>query len=68
MVEESNFPAMKPAIIESLTTPKLQKRYNASLNRRQRTKQAAALRPKHEIHRKLKMPRVEGLLELLVMT
>ncbi|WP_238930636.1 hypothetical protein, partial [Vibrio sp. S9_S30] len=34
------------------------KRYNASLNRRQRTNQAAALRLKHENHRKPKMPRV----------
>ncbi|CCN37507.1 conserved hypothetical protein [Vibrio nigripulchritudo AM115] len=32
--------------------------HNARLSRRQRTKQAAALRLKHKIHRKLKMLRI----------
>ncbi|WP_342029505.1 hypothetical protein, partial [Vibrio sp. S9_S30] len=58
MVEESNSKTLKPATFESLTTLESSKRYNASLNRRQRTNQAAALRLKHENHRKPKMPRV----------
>ncbi|WP_342029507.1 hypothetical protein, partial [Vibrio sp. S9_S30] len=57
-VEESNSKTQKPATFENLTTLESSKRYNASLNRRQRTNQAAALRLKHENHRKPKMPRV----------
>ncbi|WP_284190153.1 hypothetical protein, partial [Vibrio penaeicida] len=41
LVEKANSKTRKPAIFENLTTLKLSKRYNASLNRRQRTKQAA---------------------------
>ncbi|RTZ23433.1 hypothetical protein EKN09_08910 [Vibrio penaeicida] len=40
--------------------------HNASLNRRQRTKQAVALRLKHLNHRKPKMPRVVCRLEAFV--
>ncbi|WP_238930646.1 hypothetical protein, partial [Vibrio sp. S9_S30] len=45
--KESSSKTLKSAIFENLTTLELSKRYNASLNRRQRTKQAAALRLKH---------------------
>ncbi|MBD1560020.1 hypothetical protein HC752_24180 [Vibrio sp. S9_S30] len=47
MVEESNSKTRKPATFDNLTTLEFSKRYNASLNRRQRTNQAAALRLKH---------------------
>ncbi|WP_342029504.1 hypothetical protein, partial [Vibrio sp. S9_S30] len=58
LVEKSNSKALKPATFENLTILEFSKRYNASLNRKQRTNQAAALRLKHSNHRKLKMPRV----------
>ncbi|PKF77234.1 hypothetical protein CW749_22965 [Vibrio sp. vnigr-6D03] len=66
LVEESNFPALKPTIFENLTTFELSKRYNAQLSSQKRTNAASASYRKHKTHRKLKMPRVFGLIELFV--
>ena len=66
MVEESNSKTRKPATFDYLTTLKLSKRYNAQLSSQKRTNVASANYPKHKTHRKLKMPRVFGLLELFV--
>ena len=56
--KESNSKTLKPATFENLTILELSKRYNASLNRRQRITQAAALRLKHHNYRKPKVPSV----------
>uniref|UniRef100_UPI00142D947F hypothetical protein n=1 Tax=Vibrio penaeicida TaxID=104609 RepID=UPI00142D947F len=67
LAEESNFETLKPAIFENLTTLELSKRYNAQLSSQKRTNAVSANYPNHKTHRKLKMPRVFGLLELFVM-
>ncbi|WP_238930632.1 hypothetical protein, partial [Vibrio sp. S9_S30] len=67
MVEESNFPALKLAIFENLTTLEFSKRYNAQLSSQKRTNTISAKHRKHKTQRKLKMPHVFGLLELFVM-
>ncbi|PKF77159.1 hypothetical protein CW749_23345 [Vibrio sp. vnigr-6D03] len=64
--KESNSKTLKPATFESLTTLELSKRYNAQLSSQKRTNVVSANYPKHKTHRKLKMPRVFGLLELFV--
>ncbi len=66
MVEESNTKTLKPATFENLTTLELSKRYNAQLSSQKRTNAASANYPKHKTQRKIKMPRVFGLLELFV--
>ncbi|PKF76261.1 hypothetical protein CW749_27945, partial [Vibrio sp. vnigr-6D03] len=66
MVEESNSKILKPATFEFLTNLELSKRYNAQLSSQKRTNAVSANYPKHKTQRKLKMPRVFGLLELFV--
>ncbi|MBD1559908.1 hypothetical protein HC752_23575, partial [Vibrio sp. S9_S30] len=66
MVEESNSKTLKPATFENLTTLELSKRYNAQLSSQKRTNATSANNRKHKTHRKLKMPRGFGLLELFV--
>ncbi|MBD1559963.1 hypothetical protein HC752_23880 [Vibrio sp. S9_S30] len=66
-VEKANSKTQKPAIFENLTTLELSKRYNAQLSSQKRTNAVSANYPKHKTQRKLKMPRVFGLLELFVM-
>ncbi|PKF76472.1 hypothetical protein CW749_26885 [Vibrio sp. vnigr-6D03] len=64
--KESNSKTLKPATFENLTTLELSKRYNAQLSSQKRTNAVSANYPKHKTQRKLKMPRVFGLLELFV--
>ncbi|GLQ74062.1 hypothetical protein GCM10007932_34230 [Vibrio penaeicida] len=66
LVEKANSKTRKPAIFDNLTTLELSKRYNAQLSSQKRTNSASANYLKHKTHRKLKMPRVFGLLELFV--
>ncbi len=66
LVEKANSKARKPAIFENLTTLEFSKRYNAQLSSQKRTNTVSANYPKHKTQRKLKMPRVFGLLELFV--
>ncbi|MDP2576004.1 hypothetical protein Q8W40_27765 [Vibrio penaeicida] len=66
LVEETNSKILRPATFENLTTPEFSKRYNAQLSSQKRTNAASANYPKHKTQRKLKMPRVFGLLELFV--
>ncbi|WP_325049946.1 hypothetical protein, partial [Vibrio penaeicida] len=62
LAEKSNSETPKPATFKNLTTVELLKRYNAQLSSQKRTNAVSASYPKHKTHRKLKMPRVFGLL------
>ncbi|RTZ21064.1 hypothetical protein EKN09_21260 [Vibrio penaeicida] len=66
LVEKSNSKTLKPATFENLTILEFSKRYNAQLSSQKRTNAASASYLNHQTHRKLKMPRVFGLLELFV--
>ncbi|WP_180958475.1 hypothetical protein [Vibrio sp. vnigr-6D03] len=66
LVEKANSKTLEPATFEFLTNLESSKRYNAQLSSQKRTNAASANYPKHKTHRKLKMPRVFGLLELFV--
>ncbi|PKF76447.1 hypothetical protein CW749_26995 [Vibrio sp. vnigr-6D03] len=64
--KESSSKALKPAIFDNLITLELSKRYNAQLSSQKRTNAVSANYLNHQTQRKLKMPRVFGLLELFV--